>query len=106
MQTIVIIGGDAAGMSAASKIKRELKDAEVIVYERGEHISFSACGMPYWIGGTLESDDDLLVLTPEVARNKRGIDVRMHHEVTAINRAEKTRRRLQSGYRRKRHPAL
>ena len=90
MQTIVIIGGDAAGMSAASKIKRELKDAEVIVYERGEHISFSACGMPYWIGGTIESDDELLVLTPEVARNKRGIDVRMHHEVTAINRAKKT----------------
>jgi NADPH-dependent 2,4-dienoyl-CoA reductase/sulfur reductase-like enzyme len=45
--------------------------------------------MPYWIGGTIESDEDLLVLTPEVARNKRGIDVRMQHEVTAINRAEK-----------------
>ena len=90
MQTIVIIGGDAAGMSAASKIKRELKEAEVIVYERGEHISFSACGMPYWIGGTIESDDDLLVLTPEAARTKRGIDVRIHHEVTAIDRIEKT----------------
>ena len=90
MQTVVIIGGDAAGMSAASKIKRERKEADVIVYERGEHISFSACGMPYWIGGTIESDEDLLVLTPEVARNKRGIDVRMRHEVTAINRADKT----------------
>ncbi len=90
MNTIVIIGGDAAGMSAASKIKREMKESDVIVYERGEHISFSACGMPYWIGGTIESDEDLLVLTPEVARNKRGIDVRMRHEVTAINRAEKT----------------
>jgi NADPH-dependent 2,4-dienoyl-CoA reductase/sulfur reductase-like enzyme len=90
MQTVVIIGGDAAGMSAASKIKRELKEADVIVYERGEHISFSACGMPYWIGGTIESDEDLLVLTPEVARKKRGIDVRMRHEVTAIKRADKT----------------
>lgn len=90
MQTVVIIGGDAAGMSAASKIKRESKEADVIVYERGEHISFSACGMPYWIGGTIGSDEDLLVLSPEDARNKRGIDVRMRHEVTAINRAEKS----------------
>ena len=49
--TAVIIGGDAAGMSAASKIKRELEDAHVIVFEKTETISYSACGMPYWIGG-------------------------------------------------------
>ena len=88
-KSIVVIGGDAAGMSAASKIKRELKGAEVIVLERGEHISFSACGMPYWLGGVIESDDELLVLTPDVARKKRGIDVRMHHEATAIDPGSK-----------------
>ncbi len=86
----VIIGGDAAGMSAASKIKRTLPEAEVIVFERGEYISFSACGIPYWIGGVVENDRRLVILTPERARERRGIDVRTGHEVTAINPAAKT----------------
>jgi len=89
-QPYVIIGGDAAGMSAASKIKREQPDAETIVFERGQHISYSACGMPYWIAGVIESDRKLIVLTPERAREKRGIDVRIGHEVTAIDPATKT----------------
>lgn len=83
----VIVGGDAAGMSAASKIKRTLPEAEVIVFERGEHISFSACGIPYWIGGVVENDRRLVILTPERARERRGIDVRTGHEVTAIDPA-------------------
>jgi CoA-dependent NAD(P)H sulfur oxidoreductase len=86
----VIIGGDAAGMSAASKIKRELPDAHVIVFERGEHISYSACGMPYWIAGIVASARQLVVLTPEEARNERGIDVRTGHTVTAIDPPAKT----------------
>jgi len=86
----VIIGGDAAGMSAASKIKRELTDAEVIVFERGPYISYSACGMPYWIAGVIESDRKLVILTPERARERRGIDVRIGHEVMAIDPAAKT----------------
>lgn len=84
-QPYVIIGGDAAGMSAASKIKREQPDAEVIVFERGPYISYSACGMPYWIAGVIESDRNLIVLTPERARERRGIDVRIGHNVTAID---------------------
>ncbi len=87
--TAVIIGGDAAGMSAASKIKRELQDAEVIVFEKTQTISYSACGMPYWIGGTIQEEDDLLVMTPETAREKRGIDVRLGHEAIAIDPAAK-----------------
>lgn len=83
----VIIGGDAAGMSAASKLKREQPNAEVIVFERDRHISYSACGMPYWIGGVIESDRQLVILTPEVARKRRGIDVRTFHEVTRIDPA-------------------
>lgn len=86
----VIIGGDAAGMSAASKIKRTLPDTQVIVFERGEYISFSACGIPYWIGGVVENDRRLVILTPERARERRGIDVRTGHEVTAIDPAAKT----------------
>jgi NADPH-dependent 2,4-dienoyl-CoA reductase/sulfur reductase-like enzyme len=87
--TAVIIGGDAAGMSAASKIKRELKEAKVIVFEKTQTISYSACGMPYWIAGVIEEEDDLLVMTPETAREKRGIDVRLGHEVIAIDPATK-----------------
>lgn len=86
----VIIGGDAAGMSAASKIKREVPESEVIVYERAEHISYSACGMPYWIGGVVDSDRKLIVMTPEIARKKRGIQVHIHHEVIAIDPIQHT----------------
>ena len=90
MTTVVVIGGDAAGMSAASKVKREVKDADVIVYEKTETISYSACGMPYWIAGVVESEDQLLVMSPEKAKAKRGLDVHIHHEVTAIDPAAKT----------------
>ncbi len=89
-QPFVIIGGDAAGMSAASKLKRELPDAEVIVFERGQHISFSACGIPYWLAGTVDSDRQLMILTPERARERRGIDVRTGHKVVAIDPTAKT----------------
>lgn len=81
---IVVIGGDAAGMSAASKIKRESPETDVIVFERSPHISYAACGIPYWIGGVVASDEKLLALTIEDARSKRGIDVRIRHEVTRI----------------------
>jgi NADPH-dependent 2,4-dienoyl-CoA reductase/sulfur reductase-like enzyme len=86
----IMIGGDAAGMSAASKIKRENPNAETIVFERSDYISYSACGMPYWIAGVVESDRKLIILTPERARERRGIDVRTGHEVTAIDPAAKT----------------
>lgn len=84
-QPYLIVGGDAAGMSAASKIKRTLPDVEVIVYERGPHISYSACGLPYWIGGSVTQEDKLIVLTPQKARERRGIDVQIGCEVTAID---------------------
>ncbi len=81
----VIIGGDAAGMSAASKIRRLQPEAEMVVFEKGEYISFAACGMPYWISGVIDDGDKLQVLTPQIAREKRGIDVRIQHEVNKIN---------------------
>lgn len=95
----VVIGGDAAGMSAASKIKREARNAEVIIFEKSPHISYSMCGMPYWIAGEIASKDSLMALTLERAREERGLDVRIHHEVTAIDRAAHTVtvRRLETG---------
>jgi NADPH-dependent 2,4-dienoyl-CoA reductase/sulfur reductase-like enzyme len=82
---VVVVGGDAAGMTAASQAKRRAGDAvEVVALERGHHASYSACGIPYWVGGDVESADALVARTPE-EHHKRGIDLRMRHEVTAID---------------------
>jgi NADPH-dependent 2,4-dienoyl-CoA reductase/sulfur reductase-like enzyme len=82
---LVVIGGDAAGMSAASQAKRRAgDDIEVVALERGHHVSYSACGIPYWVAGDVETSDVLVARTPEEHRN-RGIDLRMRHEVTAID---------------------
>jgi NADPH-dependent 2,4-dienoyl-CoA reductase/sulfur reductase-like enzyme len=82
---LVVVGGDAAGMTAAARAKRLAGDSiDVVVLERSHHVSYSACGIPYWIGGDVESDDALVARTPEEHR-KRGIDLRMRHEVTAID---------------------
>lgn len=82
---IVVIGGDAAGMSAASQVKRQKPEYEVVVFERGDHISYAACGIPYYISKAVGSMDDLLELSLEEARGKRGVDVRTGHTVTAID---------------------
>jgi len=82
---LVVIGGDAAGMTAASKVRREQPEREIIVFERGNHTSYSACGMPYYIGGQVESEEDLIARKPEVFRQKQNIDVRIRHEVTEID---------------------
>ncbi|WP_252698575.1 FAD-dependent oxidoreductase [Natronosalvus vescus] len=81
----VIVGGDAAGMSAASKAKRENPDLEVIVFERGDWVSYAACGMPYYVKGTVEELDDLVAVTPDTFREKRDVDLRTGHEVVAID---------------------
>lgn len=82
---LVIIGGDAAGMTAASKVRREQADREIVVFERGSHTSYSACGIPYYIGGQVSSYEHLIVRSPEVFQNKQSIDVRIRHEVIDIN---------------------
>lgn len=84
----VVIGGDAAGLSAASKCKRDDPDREVIVYERGEWISYAMCGMPYYVKGEVEALSDLLSLRPDDVAD-RGIELRRHHEITAIDPDEK-----------------
>ncbi|MCA1789897.1 MAG: FAD-dependent oxidoreductase, partial [Thioalkalivibrio sp.] len=82
---LVVIGGDAAGMSAASKVRREHPDREIVVFERGPHTSYAACGMPYFIASQVKSSDRLIARRPEVFREKQNIDVRTLHEVLEID---------------------
>ena len=84
---IVIVGGVAAGMSAASQAKRRSPQARVMVFERGAHISYGACGMPYNIEDPGRSMEDLVVLTPTAAREERGIELFLRHEVVSIDPA-------------------
>ena len=85
MARVVIIGGDAAGGTVASNLRRTLPDEhEVVVLERTDRTSYSACGIPYWIAGDVDSADDLVARSPEDHR-KNGVDVRTGVEVTAID---------------------
>lgn len=81
---LVVVGGDAAGMSAASQARRLDQDLEIIAFERGGYVSYSACGEPYYIGGLVDSLDKLVARTPEQFAD-RDIEVHTRHEVTAIN---------------------
>ena len=87
-ERLVVIGGDAAGMSAASQARRMKEPArlEIVVFERGQFTSYSACGIPYWVGGDVRERDDLIARTPEEHR-ARAIDLRMRTEVTEIDTA-------------------
>jgi NADPH-dependent 2,4-dienoyl-CoA reductase/sulfur reductase-like enzyme len=98
MRRFIVIGGDAAGMSAASQARRGQVPPEVIVYERGSFTSYAACGLPYLVGGVVADPDDLVARTPEEHR-ARGIDVRLRHEVLAIDVARRVVevRRLDDG---------
>lgn len=80
---VVIVGGDAAGMSAASQVRRVNPELEVVVFEKGEHASYGACGMPYYISGAIADADALLALKPEEFQ-KRGIEVRLGCEVVEV----------------------
>lgn len=90
MQKVVIIGGNAAGLSAASQVKRQKPDWEVIVFEKGPYISYAACGIPYHVQGIVPSLEDLITITPEEAVHKRKLDLRLNHSVTSINPQKKT----------------
>lgn len=83
-EPFVIVGGDAAGLSAASKCKREDPDRDVIVFEKGQWASYAYCGMPYYVKGDVESLTDLLSLSPAEIE-ERGIDLRRGHEVVGVD---------------------
>src|SRR3954470_14309277 len=81
---VVVIGGDAAGGSAASQAKKRRPDLDIVVFERGRATSYSACGIPYWISGAVEDESSLIARTPDQHR-AAGIDVRMRTEVVGID---------------------
>lgn len=86
-ERLVVIGGDAGGMAAASQARRmrpDRDDLDIVAFERGTRTSFSACGIPFRVGGLIGALDDLVARTPEEHR-RRGIDVRTRHEVKAID---------------------
>ncbi|MFE9076512.1 FAD-dependent oxidoreductase, partial [Streptomyces griseus] len=99
-ERLVVIGGDAAGMSAASQARRMKgpDELEIVAFERGHFTSYSACGIPYWVGGDVDDRDRLIARTPEEHR-ARDIDVRLRTEVTEIDvdRGRVRARDLESG---------
>ena len=86
---LVIVGGVAGGATAAARARRLDEQAEIVVFERGEHISFANCGLPYYIGQIIKKRDRLLVTTAAALRSRYNIDVRNFSEVTAIDRMGK-----------------
>ena len=87
---VVIIGGVAGGMSAATRMRRLDGDAEIVVLEKSGYVSYANCGLPYYVGGVIEEESDLLLQTPESLHARFRLDVRVANEVIAINRPKKT----------------
>ncbi|CAN2221836.1 HcaD Uncharacterized NAD(FAD)-dependent dehydrogenases [Candidatus Nanopelagicaceae bacterium] len=87
---IVIIGGVAGGMSAATRMRRLDADSEIIVIEKSGHVSYANCGLPYYVGGVIEEEDALLLQTPASLHARFRLDVRIASEVESINPSAKT----------------
>ena len=81
---ILVVGGVAGGMSTAARARRLGEDSEIIVFERGNHVSFANCGLPYHIGGEIKNRESLLLQTPESLRRMLNLDVRTNQEVIKI----------------------
>lgn len=86
---IIIVGGVAGGASTAARLRRMDEESEIIMIERGEYISFANCGLPYYIGGTIEKRDNLLLQTPEDMNSRFNIDVRVKNEVINIDKGNR-----------------
>ena len=84
-ERLIVVGGVAAGLSAASQARRVNPQLEIIVYEKGPDISYSACGLPYFISGAVVQADDLRVYSPEFFRERRNIQVLIHHDVRELS---------------------
>ena len=87
---IIIVGGVAGGMSAATRLRRLMEDAEITIFEKGPFVSFANCGLPYYVSGEIANRDSLLVQTPESLKARFNLDVRPFHEVISISPAERT----------------
>ncbi|MHA1618826.1 MAG: FAD-dependent oxidoreductase [Promethearchaeota archaeon] len=82
---IIVIGGNPAGLSAASAIRKGHPDWDINVYEKGQYISYGSCGIPYYVADEVKSLDNLMTLTPEILEKKRNIPVHLFHEVTKVD---------------------
>jgi NADPH-dependent 2,4-dienoyl-CoA reductase/sulfur reductase-like enzyme len=91
-ERLVVIGGDAGGMTAASQARRRrsAEELEIVAFERGNYTSYSACGIPYLLGGVVDELEKLIVRTPEKFRDRSQIDARIGHEVTEIDTGKRT----------------
>lgn len=89
-EKVVIIGGVAGGASCAARLRRLNEEVEIVLLERGDHISYANCGLPYRTGGVIQSKEALLLQTPQMMEDRFNVDVRIHNEVTAIDRTAKT----------------
>ncbi len=87
---VVIIGGVAGGASAAARIRRIDESANITVFERGPHVSFSNCALPYHLSGVIENSEQLVLMSPEKFKNQYNIEVRTQQEVVSIDRQKKT----------------
>ena len=86
---LVVIGGVAGGATAAARARRLSEEAEIVVFERGEYISFANCGLPYHIGEVIKERQDLLVTTADAFKSRYAVDIRLFTEVIAIDPAQK-----------------
>jgi NADPH-dependent 2,4-dienoyl-CoA reductase/sulfur reductase-like enzyme/rhodanese-related sulfurtransferase len=89
-QRVVIVGGVAGGMSTATRLRRLDAEASITVLERSGHVSFANCGLPYFVGGVIEEEEDLTLLTPRQLFDRYRLDVRVNDEVVAIDRVGHT----------------
>lgn len=87
---ILVVGGVAGGASAAARARRLDEKAEIVIFERGEHVSFSNCSMPYFLSRAIADSASLVMMDPTQFKNKYNIEVRTQHEVTSIDRSKKT----------------
>jgi NADPH-dependent 2,4-dienoyl-CoA reductase/sulfur reductase-like enzyme/rhodanese-related sulfurtransferase len=90
MTAIVIIGGVAGGMSAATRLRRLDNTAEIVVLEKSGYVSYANCGLPYFVGGVIEEEENLLLQTPESLHDRFRLDVRINSEVISIDRVNKS----------------
>jgi NADPH-dependent 2,4-dienoyl-CoA reductase/sulfur reductase-like enzyme/rhodanese-related sulfurtransferase len=102
---ILIVGGVAGGASCAARLRRLCEHCEIVLFDKGQHVSFANCGLPYFVGNVIEDDKKLLVATPDLFKDRFNIDVHTEHEVLNIDRESKsiTVKNLQNGSIREEH---
>ena len=89
MSKVLIVGGVAGGMSAAARLRRLDESSQIIVFERGDYVSYANCGLPYYVGDAITDRDKLLLQTPESFKRRFDVEVRIANEVLAVDTEKK-----------------